>query len=241
MVLTPGATGAGAYAFSNRKPVVFSGIETLALLPAIGPVAYEPGAPRQLSLPFSVDVGASLVAGDFHLVNRASGSEIAVALSYDATARIATLTFPAMPSGLPDGDYRLTVAAADVSDSTGTPMSSGLTYDLFALSGDANHDRAVDFLDLVALAQNYNTAGGKAPSQGDFNDDGNIDFEDLVILAQHYSTSLPAAGAAPPIVAFPTSFAADWAAATHPQPVKPKPVFSVTPLTKPAPVRPRKR
>lgn len=87
--------------------------------------------------------------------------------------------------------------------------------------GDATGDRRVDFNDLVVLAQNYNSMGGKHWSDGDFTGDGNVDFNDLVILAQRYNSSLAAPVAAP---------------VPAPAPVKPKtakPVFSVTPVAKP--------
>lgn len=54
--------------------------------------------------------------------------------------------------------------------------------------GDANADGAVDFLDLAALAQNYNTSGALTWEQGDFNGDGSVDFLDLAALAQNYNT-----------------------------------------------------
>ena len=53
-------------------------------------------------------------------------------------------------------------------------------------------DGAVDFLDLVRLAQNYNvTDGTRVWSDGDFNYDGNVDFADLVKLAQTYNSAFP--------------------------------------------------
>jgi T5SS/PEP-CTERM-associated repeat protein len=61
------------------------------------------------------------------------------------------------------------------------------------IKGDANLDGVVNFPDLVALAQNYNTLTGDAPwNRGDFTYDGNVDFTDLVALAQNYNTALPA-------------------------------------------------
>jgi len=66
-------------------------------------------------------------------------------------------------------------------------------------NGDANLDGTVDFNDLVKLAQNYNTSGGKTWFNGDFNYDGNVDFNDLVLLAQNYNTPVasdPVFGAA---------------------------------------------
>jgi hypothetical protein len=70
------------------------------------------------------------------------------------------------------------------------------------LDGDANLDGKVDFTDLVALAQHYNTSdGNQSWAAGDFTHDGNIDFADLVKLAQNYNDVPPDPGALPPDVA----------------------------------------
>jgi hypothetical protein len=84
-----------------------------------------------------------------------------------------------------------------------------LGWDL-AGPGDANADRAVNFSDLVALAQNYGDASGVARwSQGDFTEDGNVNFADLVMLAQNYGTAAAEEVAAQ----YGPAFASDWAAA----------------------------
>jgi hypothetical protein len=59
------------------------------------------------------------------------------------------------------------------------------------IPGDANRDGVVDFADLVALAQNYNSeAETPTPwSEADFDGDGIIGFSDLVALAQHYGAT----------------------------------------------------
>jgi hypothetical protein len=81
--------------------------------------------------------------------------------------------------------------------------------------GDANLDGAVDFNDLVKLAQNYNTAdipaGYKYVTwvQGDFTYDGIVDFNDLVKLAQNYNTALPTS----PVPGAPGDFTTDLARA----------------------------
>jgi hypothetical protein len=94
---------------------------------------------------------------------------------------------------LADGNYRATITGS-LTDTAGNAFA-GSTLDFFVLAGDANRDRSVDFNDLVALAQNYNTTG-KTFSTGDFNYDAKVDFEDLVLLAQRYNTTL-----SPPAVA----------------------------------------
>jgi hypothetical protein len=70
------------------------------------------------------------------------------------------------------------------------------------LRGDANLDGAVDFSDLLSLAQNYNSpAAGLGWREGDFSYDGQINFSDLLALAQNYSQSITG------------SFAGDWSLA----------------------------
>jgi T5SS/PEP-CTERM-associated repeat protein len=83
----------------------------------------------------------------------------------------------------------------------GEPVDGTAVLVRYTAFGDANLDARVDFLDLVRLAQNYNTFGGNGVwSDGDFNYDGNVDFNDLVKLAQNYNTALsgePVPGAGP--------------------------------------------
>jgi hypothetical protein len=68
----------------------------------------------------------------------------------------------------------------------------------------------VNFNDLVAVAQNYNTTVAGATDNWwmrvDFNLDGDVNFNDLVLLAQNYNQSLPSGG-------LPASIAHDWSAA----------------------------
>jgi hypothetical protein len=76
-----------------------------------------------------------------------------------------------------------------------------------ALPGDATLDRAVNFPDLVRVAQNYNQTG-ITWTGGDFTFDNIVNFNDLVILAQRYNTAF-AAG----VPGASAEFQADWAAA----------------------------
>jgi autotransporter-associated beta strand protein len=88
----------------------------------------------------------------------------------------------------------------------------------YTLAGDANLDGAVDFDDLVKLAQNYNVADGQRTwFGGDFTYDGSTDFNDLVKLAQNYNAALPVGA----VAGAPADFDADLAralAATAPEP-----------------------
>jgi ELWxxDGT repeat protein len=223
-----------------------SGLELWALSDEVAPrvVSLNWTSDKSASVRFTEDVGASLTADDL-TVGGANGTELHPAsVAFDPGSHTATFSFG---SPLPDGDYTASLAAGAAMDATGNALAETFSNPFFVLGGDANHDRTVDFNDLVKLAQNYNTSGGKTYADGDFTGDGNVDFNDLVILAQRYNTSLPAPGAALP-VAPSASFAADWAAATaiatapvvakvDPKKVKPKPVFSVTPVVKPVPMK----
>jgi hypothetical protein len=102
---------------------------------------------------------------------------------------------------------------------SGQPVGATSILLCYTLNGDANLDRSVDFLDLAALAQNYNTTG-KTFAQGDFNSDGNVDFLDLALLAQRYNTTLAVPGApVPASLATASPRIGPWhSPQTHPRP-----------------------
>jgi hypothetical protein len=81
-------------------------------------------------------------------------------------------------------------AVGDSPDSNVATASTVLTAAI-ADKGDANLDGVVDFDDLVALSQHYNTVGGMTWADGDFTGDGNVDFNDLTFLSQAYNTGTP--------------------------------------------------
>src|SRR5207249_3400483 len=128
---------------------------------------------------------------------------------------------------LADGNYTATLLAGGISDINGSKLDGNgdgvggdsFTYSFFVLAGDANHDRTVDFTDLVAVAQNYGATGGMTFDKGDFNYDGSVDFADLVMLAQRYGTGVPAPAAPVPATPTPTPAPALTVAAAAPMPV----------------------
>jgi hypothetical protein len=202
--------------------------------------------PMNLRVVFDEDVVASLTASDLQLMSLATGQPVPqanIALNYVAATHVATFTFPGYVNGLlPDGDYRATVPAGAVADASGNSLAGPFTYDFFVFAGDANHDRIIDFKDLVAVAQNY---GGteKTPSQGDANGDGKVDFADLVILAQKYNATLPLP--APVFAAAPADAPALTSVNESPAAASSRctPVFSVVPVIKPrpSPAKPTRR
>jgi hypothetical protein len=201
-----------------------------ALLPRIESNTFEFATAQAVVARFSEDVGASLAPGDLMVQNLTTGAFIpagAMAVSWDLDQKTARWSFPGYPSGLPDGHYRVTLAAAGVTDAAGNSPSAGFTLDFYVLAGDATNDRHADFNDLVRLAQNYNTIGGKTLAEGDFNYDHNVDFNDLVLLAQHYNTSVSAS----PVTA---------ASSTMPSAAlrSSDSLFSISPISRPTTARP---
>jgi hypothetical protein len=183
---------------------------------------------QHLLIQFSENVGGSLI-GDYITLIGDEGSVFTAGLlnvAFYGTSNTAVVTFPgAQNETIPDTNYQLFINGQGVTDGSGNLLDGngdGTGGDdfagrTFAFTGDANHDRTVDFNDLVKLAQNYNSNGGKSFEEGDFNHDGNVDFNDLVLLAQRYNTSLAPPAAAKPVQAS-TPLASPVPAAT---PVKP--------------------
>jgi type VI protein secretion system component Hcp len=245
-VLTGAATE--VYGTSSGQALAQStaGLWTLdRVAPTIVSSAFDYGAsPQRVRVTFSEDVGASLARED--LVSQPyTGAGAGPALppvqsvDYDPQTRSATWTFA---SRLPDGNYRVGLANSAVGDPAGNALAAPLVLEFYVLGGDATRDRKVDFNDLVKLAQNYNSPAGKAYDEGDFDGDGRVDFSDLVILAQHYNTALakaagsavPIAGAAPMPALAPVIAAESAKTKTE---KTGKPIFSATPVAKPAPAK----
>lgn len=152
---------------------------------------YESG-PIAVRVVFDENVAASLAAGDLQLTNLTTGQVIPqaqVILNYTAATGVASFTFSG--NTLPDGNYRATMAASQVTDASNNALAESLSLDFFVLAGDANRDRAVNFFDLTALAANYGLSN-RAMADGDFNGDGTVNFFDLTALAANYGATLPA-------------------------------------------------
>jgi hypothetical protein len=154
---------------------------------------------RTLSFTFSSDVSKSLGVDDLSVQPLATPGEMLApeSLAWNADTRTATFTFA---SDFADGDYRATLGAVGVSDDYGVHPAADTIYGFFAMAGDLNRDRSVDFLDLAIMAQNYN-APATTYAQGDINGDQIVDFLDLAILAQRYNTTLLAVPTDPPATA----------------------------------------
>ncbi len=229
--VTDGA-GAGAAVVSP-----YIGVRVVPVPQVASAALLDETAPHRLRVVFNKDVATSIAAADLKLTNLTSGAGVAAtSLAYDPATRTAVFAFA---GPLPDGRYRARLLSAEVADLGAVPLDGNAdgapggdyAFDFVHRAGDADHDGDVDFNDLVALAQNYDTAGGRTFSQGDYNYDGNVDFHDLVVLAQRYDTSLPPAPAVFSTAALPAVEARAWDA-TDAQ--------AVSPPSKPTAARPFK-
>jgi hypothetical protein len=196
---------------------------------------FEVERSQTLVLQFGEDVGVTLTAGDLRIENLANPGVTApavAAVQYDPATRRAAVTFA--PAILPDGNYRVTLAADAVNDAAQN-KSAAASFDFFVLAGDADRNRVVNFDDLLILAQNYNATAATF-SRGDFNYDGVVNFDDLLILAQRYNVTLSALPPPPPPppVAVP-AVAASVASGSTSLDTQTQPVFSTTRVSEPAP------
>jgi hypothetical protein len=141
-----------------------------------------------LDIGFSEDVGDSLDTSDFN-VSRVGGGAVSIDyFDYDQQSQTAHLYFL---NALPDGNYRLNMAANAVRDFAFNPLMGDVVADFKVFAGDANGDGRVDVADLGILASNWQKSG-QVFSQGDFDRSGTVDVNDLGILASRWQQTLAA-------------------------------------------------
>jgi hypothetical protein len=150
----------------------------------------------QIAFFFSENVGQSLNVEDLALRNRSTGVDLpagVMALAYDPISRRATLTFPGLPAQqLPDGDYRLILAAGSVADEEGAPIAAAFQVDFHALAGDVNGDRTTNDVDLYQVWQNLLKPAANRDLNADLDGDGQVTIADVNLVKAHYHAALPA-------------------------------------------------
>jgi hypothetical protein len=157
------------------------------LSPTVSSAAFiDETSPQRLTFSFSQDVSASLSLSDISVEHLGAGTVTPAGLSYDQATNTATVT---LNGTLADGDYRATLNAVGITNSSGITMGANYVFDFSFVAGDANQDSFVNTLDFTTLAQNFNT-GGATFSQGDFNYDGVVNALDFNILATKFGTYL---------------------------------------------------
>jgi hypothetical protein len=168
-------------------------IDTVA--PTVLSTAYDREVTQALTVTLDDALAGRLATSSFTLENLTTSTVVAnTTIVVSAGSTVATLDRNDL---LPNGNYRLTLPAANLTDVAGNPLAGSVVFDFRQLAGDADNSGTVDFQDLVVLAQNYNTTG-RTFSGGnfDYSSDGLVDFADLVILAQNYNASLALVSAA---------------------------------------------
>ena len=101
-------------------------------------------------------------------------------------------------------------------DASGYFGLSELRFIGHAQAGDVNLDGAVNFTDLLTLAQHYGATTAATRDQGDLNGDGAINFNDLLVLAQNYGQNLTASQLAQLTPQFQSDVAAAFAQVPEP-------------------------
>lgn len=165
--------------------------------------SYARETAQVMTITFADATQAAMLSADEVLITRTSDASAALATpelipvgSLTRDGAVVTIT----PAGLlPDGNFTLSLTPTAVTDVAGNGATTPLALKFFQLGGDATGNSAVNFGDLVIVAQNYGSSG-KGFSSGNFNYDpeGKVDFADLVILAQHYGNTLPQPIQTPP-------------------------------------------
>jgi len=187
--LTVGAGAAAATAYVKQQSLHVTDRGGLYLLASATPTA-------RVVKSVQIDAGGKIDLADNSLI-----------VDYNAGAsplpavRAAVLAKSITSSALTSRSAIGYAEATDVPVTSRQGADDGAVIVRQTLAGDANLDGAVDFNDLVRLAQSYNTQVSTATdswwAHGDFTGDGVNDFNDLVKLAQNYNTSLGAATAIP--------------------------------------------
>ena len=121
-----------------------------------------------------------------------AGAQIAFQVSESLSVTAGATGFGTANFAQCTADYSHTVYWYIIPQTPGITLTSDSGHDYAPLGGDVNLDGAVNFADLLTLAQNYG-ATNAVWEQGDFNHDGKVDFADLLILAQNYGQALTAA------------------------------------------------
>jgi len=179
------APGTGVYVVGGTT----GGTVTIAdVPPAVLGQAFNFETGHSVSFNFSLDVSASLAAGDLVVLDSQNQPVSVTSLNYVPAGNQAQFGFASL---LPDGRYTATLSAAAVTHALGAPLSADAVVPFFVLAGDATRDESVNLDDFTALASNFGQTG-RVFSQGDFDYNGNVNLDDFTILATQFGTTLPA-------------------------------------------------
>lgn len=174
ITLTGGATFAGG---GTSLTVTLRDTPPRALAGAFDRVA------NTFAVDFSLDVSASLSAGDLVVVAPDQSEISPASFTWDASNRRAIFQFA---QALPGGSLEARIDAADVTHAFGEALDADFGQSFDVVRGDADGNGRTEFADLLTVAQFFGSTNATY-DQGDFDYDGDVDFADLLILAQNYT------------------------------------------------------
>jgi beta-glucanase (GH16 family) len=147
------------------------------------------------------NAGGAVNFDDVYL-RRVTGSSLAGDINLDGSADAADLD--ALLHSLAGGNIALDFNTDNAIN--GLDVDAVLASAFGTTRGDTNLDGAVDFNDLLVLAQHYGAIDTARWALGDFNGDSDVAFDDLLLMAQNYGAGALTDELAP-------AFATDWALA----------------------------
>ena len=139
------------------------GIRMETRAPAVVSSQFRFDTNQRIQIQFDESVRASLSTADFTLTRTGPGSPSTIPtadlkLDYNRTTNLATLSFLNMPStGLPSGNYELTINHSGITDLAGNAMAADAKLDFFTLVGDLNRDRTVSINDFITLVKSLHS------------------------------------------------------------------------------------
>lgn len=191
--ITAGICASGDYVYLANNDAGARMVRIDRPVPTVLTKAYRDDFGQSIEFQFDQTVNASIDPSDLSLLNITSGQTYSggvLALTNTVAGTLARWK-PLSAALLPDGNYLATIEANAVENTIGTTLASQIVFNFTVLRGDVNHDKSVNFDDLLTLAQNYGQTG-RTFSQGnvDYSPDGSVNFDDLLTLAQRYGVSL---------------------------------------------------
>lgn len=163
---------------------------------AINPSGVQRSRVNSLTVTFSERVILPATPASAFTLTRTGVGPVALNAAVDNTgpATVVTLTFAdnATSGSLNDGEYTLTVLAAEVRDVAQNPMTANPTQPFHRLFGDANGDRFVDATDEAQFGSTFGLQVGSAGylTDLDYNADGFVDATDEAQFGSRFGTNL---------------------------------------------------
>jgi hypothetical protein len=198
VTIKPGATISNsktviANVSTNASYVVGTSSATVTLLENIKPQLVDQHfgfqqSPHTLVFRFNEDLGASVQTSDVLVMNSQNQPVPVAGVTWDwnAGSGIGTATF-SFNGVLPNNGYTATIAAANMTDAAGNPLSANANLAFSFLMGDLDNNGAIDGDDYALIDMGFNL-GLTGYVNGDVNYDGVIDGDDYAIIDLAFNT-----------------------------------------------------